>query len=275
MAKNRNFQVFSLLFIALLYLPHNVLAIELQGSFIQGGMVRGHVGEQPVSEIWLNETPVKIGPNGYFVFGFSRDEAAKATLKTIYSDGSLGEKILDIKAQTYNIERVDGLPPRTVNIPEAEKIRRSIERRKVGVARSFINEEHYWRENFIQPAKGRISGVYGSQRILNGSPRTPHYGLDVAAPIGTQIVAPASGVVRLAEPDFLLEGGIVIIDHGFSIFSTLFHMNSVSVVEGQMVAKGEPIGTIGKKGRASGPHVDWRINWGKVRLDPKLLLENE
>jgi len=275
MSTRLNFPVLALAIILLFQLPSNAMAITYEGAFSQGGMVRGHIGENPVREIWLNDISVKIGPQGYFVFGFSRDEAATADLKIIYNDGSLEEKTLEVAPQVYKIERVDGLPPRTVHIPEEEKERRRVERGKVAVARGFDNNNHFWRENFIQPAQGRISGVYGSQRILNGTPRIPHYGLDVAAPIGTEIVAPASGVVRLAEPDFLLEGGIVIIDHGFSIFSTLFHMNSVGVVEGQIVAKGETIGTIGEKGRTSGPHVDWRINWGKVRLDPKLLLEND
>ena len=274
MSKRLNFRVFLFLLISFLYLPNSAHALELEGSFVQGGLVRGHVGEKEISKILLNENSVKLGPDGYFVFGFSRDEATTATLKIIYNDGSVEEKTLSVEPQTYDIERVNGLPPRTVNIPEEELARRRVERGKVAVARGFDNNEHYWRESFMQPAQGRISGVYGSQRILNGSPRTPHYGLDVAAPVGTEIVAPASGVVRLAEGDFLLEGGIVIIDHGFSIFSTLFHMNSVSVVEGQVLAQGDAIGTIGQKGRASGPHVDWRINWGKVRFDPKLLLEN-
>ena len=122
------------------------------------------------------------------------------------------------------------------------------------------------------PAQGRISGVYGSQRILNGEPRSPHYGLDVAAPIHTPVMAPLGGIITLAEPDFLLEGGIIIIDHGFGVSSTVFHLQSVDVIVGQPVQKGEQIGTIGATGRASGPHVDWRVNWGKVRLDPGLLV---
>ena len=140
-------------------------------------------------------------------------------------------------------------------------------------ARSFKTDDLAWLSGFIRPAEGRFSGFYGSQRILNGKPRSPHYGLDIAGPTGTPIIAPASGVVRLAVPDFLLEGGIVIIDHGFGVTSTLFHMNSVDVKKGQAVRQGEQIGTIGQTGRASGPHVDWRVNWGNVRLDPILLIK--
>ena len=257
----------------LFMLPSIAGALTLDGSFKQGGLVHGNAGDTDISEIWLNNQPVKIGPDGNFVFGFSRDEAQTVTLKIVHADGTVEDRALSVVSQNYNIERVDGLPPRTVHIPEEEKARRVVERGQVATARAFENYNLYWLEDFIKPALGRFSGFYGSQRILNGTPRTPHFGLDVAAPIGTEIVAPASGVVTLAQSDFLLEGGIVIIDHGFSIFSTLFHMNSVSVVEGQVIAQGDPIGTVGQKGRASGPHVDWRINWGKVRLDPMLLIE--
>ncbi|MCG8506759.1 MAG: M23 family metallopeptidase, partial [Sphingomonadales bacterium] len=134
------------------------------------------------------------------------------------------------------------------------------------------SERMDWAAGFVWPAIGRVSGVYGSQRILNGEPRFPHYGLDVAAPTGAPVVAPNSGRVVLAEPDFLLEGGIVIIDHGFGVTSTLFHLSSVDVAVGQEVARGQRIGAVGATGRASGPHVDWRVNWNKVRLDPELLI---
>jgi len=247
-------------------------ALDLRGNLVQGGLVFGQV--DPGSELHLNGRPVHIGRDGHFLFGLSRDEAPTALLELRRPDGRTEEQVLSISAQTYDIERVDGLPPRTVNIPEEERQRRQRERSLVGAARASQTEALDWLGGFIRPASGRISGVYGSQRILNGEPRTPHYGLDIAAPVGEPIYAPAAGVVRLAQPDFLLEGGIVIIDHGFALFSTLFHMNSVSVTEGQRVAQGDQIGTIGAKGRASGPHVDWRINWGSVRLDPALVLED-
>ena len=179
---------------------------------------------------------------------------------------------MNIAEQVYDIERVDGLPPKTVTVPEEEKIRRAKETGMVRKARDTNTDALDWVGGFSLPAEGRISGVYGSQRILNGEPRWPHYGLDIAAPVGTDVKAPAGGVIRLAEPDFLLEGGIIILDHGFGVTSTLMHLSSVDVAQGQRVERGDVIAKLGATGRATGPHVDWRINWGSVRLDPALAL---
>jgi murein DD-endopeptidase MepM/ murein hydrolase activator NlpD len=255
-------------------MPQVAHAISLEGQFIQGGMVSGQL--EPEAKLRLGEAEVKVGPDGRFVFGFSRDQGSTIELVISHADGRSENITLNIAAQQYDIERVDGLPPATVNIPEAETQRRQRERNMVGIARAANSNALDWLGGFIQPTIGRVSGVYGSQRILNGEPRFPHYGLDFAAPVGTPIVAPAAGIITLAQPDFLLEGGIVIINHGHAVFSTLFHMSAVEVQEGQSVEAGEQIGRVGAKGRASGPHVDWRINWGSVRLDPALLLrENQ
>lgn len=248
-------------------------AVDLKGQLTQGGMVWGSV--EPGTELMLDGAPVKVGPRGNFVFGFGRDAGDIAKLVIIKRDGTRAEKQLIIKKRAFNIEHVDGLPPKTVTPPPEWRERRSIETGRVRNARAENTNDTNWLEGFLKPAKGRFSGFYGSQRILNGKPRSPHYGLDIAGPVGDPIFAPASGFIRLAASDFLLEGGIVIIDHGFGVTSTLFHMNSVDVVEGGFIERGDKIGTIGAKGRASGPHVDWRVNWGKVRLDPLLLLDND
>jgi len=250
-----------------------VAATDLHGSIAQGGMVWGQV---PVgSEILLDGATVKVGPKGNFVFGFSRDAAKEAKLVIIKRDGSRHEKTLAVAQRKFNVERVEGLPPKTVTPPPEWRERRKVETGRVRTARAENTNATEWLKGFLKPADGRFSGFYGSQRILNGKPRSPHYGLDIAGPIGKPVVAPAGGIVRLAASDFLLEGGIVIIDHGFGVSSTLFHMNSVDVKEGLRVKRGDQIGTIGAKGRASGPHVDWRINWGAVRLDPLLLIEEK
>jgi len=248
-------------------------ATDLQGTLAQGGMVWGQV--EAGSEMMLDGTKVKVGPKGNFVFGFSRDAGANATLVTTGPDGNQTTQTIDIAQRSFDIERVDGLPPKTVTPPPEWLERRKVETGRVRSARAENTNDTLWLNGFHKPAEGRFSGFYGSQRILNGKPRSPHYGLDTAAPIGTPIYAPAGGRVRLAAPDFLLEGGIVIIDHGFGVTSTLFHMNSVDVQEGAVVASGDRIGTIGEKGRASGPHVDWRVNWGSVRLDPLLLIGSD
>jgi murein DD-endopeptidase MepM/ murein hydrolase activator NlpD len=244
--------------------------LSLSGPLIQGGMIRGET--EPGSKIFLDEKPVKISENGKFVIGFHRDAKTKWILKIKFPHMAWAEQVLTVKPRTYNIERVDGLPQKTVNIPPEELARRKREGGMVRAARADQSSAMDWTQQFILPAKGRISGVYGSQRVLNGEPRFPHYGLDVAAPTGSPIWAPAAGRVVLADPDFLLEGGIVMIDHGFGITSALFHMNSVDVKTGMVVKQGDQIGTVGAKGRASGPHVDWRVNWYSVRLDPALLV---
>lgn len=252
-------------------LPATAWSMDLEGSLTQGGMVRGQVA--PGTRVEFDGAPIKVGAGGEFVFGLGRDAPGEITIRAIEADGSEETRVLVISAQTYDIERVDGLPPRTVTVPPEEKARRARERGMVGKARGRMSDELDWQDSFVWPAKGRISGVYGSQRILNGKPRSPHYGLDVAAPVNTPVRAPQAGRIVLAQPDFLLEGGIIIIDHGFGIFSTLFHLESVDVNAGDLVAKGDHIGGIGATGRASGPHVDWRVNWNNVRLDPLLLVD--
>ena len=276
---NKNRQVFSyfllpitcFLLVLTLGFATPAPALELYGNFKQGGLVIGH--EDPGFEAFLDNIPLKVGPDGRFVFGFGREAGPVVTLRIVYADGKVSEQTFDIEARVYDIERIDGLPPKTVIIPEEEKIRREKETAMVRTARAGSSNDLDWAEGFIFPAEGRISGVYGSQRILNGEPRWPHFGLDIAAPVGTPVMAPAGGVVRLAEEDFLLEGGIIIIDHGFGVTSTLMHLSSVEVTTGQRVERGEVIAGLGATGRVSGPHVDWRINWGPVRLDPALALD--
>ncbi len=247
----------------------------LKGQATQGGMLWGHVA--PGTQVHLGGTAVEVHKDGIFVIGFSRDKTGVATLEYRYANGTAERQDIIVKPRKFNVEHVNGLPPKTVTPPPEWTARRKVENGRVRSARAVMTPEIQWVEGFLKPADGRFSGFYGSQRILNGKPRSPHYGLDIAADVGTPIWAPAGGVVRLAAADFLLEGGIVIIDHGLGVTSTLFHMNSVAVKEGERVARGDVIGTVGAKGRANGPHVDWRVNWQNVRLDPLLLLplENE
>lgn len=248
-------------------------APALNGQAVQGGMMWGTVPAD--TKVWLDDQPVAVHDSGAFVFGFGRDARLSAALKFEYADGDAELLDLQIKDREFNIERVNGLPPKTVTPPPEWRERRQVETGRVRSARAVNMPETLWLGGFKKPAEGRFSGFYGSQRILNGKPRSPHYGLDIAAATGTPVYAPAGGVVRLAAPDFLLEGGIVIIDHGLGVTSTLFHLDTVTVKEGERVEQGEDIGTIGATGRATGPHVDWRVNWKSVRLDPLLLIEKD
>mgnify|MGYP001423295071 CR=1 FL=1 len=246
------------------------LAPKLQGHFEQGGIVFGQT--DPTASVYLNGESVLISPNGHFVIGFGRDETGPVELEVTTAAGDVWQHDYQISARTFDIQRIDGLPQRTVT-PDPDvvaEIRKNNE--EVWVARQHRTDREDFVGPFIWPAEGRISGVYGSQRILNGNPRTPHYGLDVAAPTGSPVVAPAGGIVRLAHPDMVLSGGTMIIDHGYGFFSTFLHLSAMHVEVGQEVKQGEVVAEVGATGRATGPHLDWRINWGNVRLDPQYLV---
>jgi murein DD-endopeptidase MepM/ murein hydrolase activator NlpD len=242
----------------------------LDGKFMQGGLVIGSTTMG--ATVTLNGRAVRVAPDGGFVFGFSRDAALSATLKITTPGGVVDRHVLKIKARTYDIQRIDGLPRKMVSPPAKALARIRREGAAIKAARMRDTPVPYFQSGFIWPAKGRISGVYGSQRVFNGKPKRPHYGIDIAGPIGTPVVAPADGVVRLAELDLYYSGGTIILDHGQGLSSAFLHMETVAVKPGDMIRQGDPLGTIGATGRATGPHLDWRINWFERRLDAGLLV---
>jgi len=245
-------------------------ALTLKGDMEQGGMIIGTA--PPGSRITLGTTELRQDPEGYFVFGFNRDAKPEATLKVVYPDGKIEVKTLQVKQRDYHIQRIDGLPQKMVTPPKEVLDRIRSNNAEVAQARSHDTDGDWYRQGFIWPAIGPISGVYGSQRILNGQPKQPHYGVDIAAPEGTPVMAPAGGIVRLAATDHYYTGGTVIIDHGHGISSCFLHMKDVKVKVGQKVEQGEVIGLLSHTGRATGPHVDWRVNWFGERLDAQLLV---
>ncbi len=244
--------------------------LHLEGDFMQGGLVFGST--LPGAKVRLGERQVRVSPAGRFVIGFGRDAESVAELAVTAPDGETTIYDLDIEDRQYRVQRIDGLPPKMVTPPEEVLARIRRENAEIARVRKFDSATPYYEEGFIWPARGRISGVYGSQRILNGQPRRPHYGIDIAAPTGTAVVAPAGGVVTLAEEDLYYTGGTLIIDHGHGLSSAFLHMDSLAVSLGQEVKRGDPIGTVGASGRATGPHLDWRINWFNRRIDPALLV---
>ncbi len=241
-------------------------ALDLTGDFAQGGLVVGRTA--PGAKVLLGDAPVMVGDDGLFVIGFGRDQAPHAQLTVIAPDGTAAQQTLAIAQRTYDIQRIDKLDQSKVTPNPADQARMKADQDLINAARKNPREARDFLVPFIWPAKGPISGVYGSQRILNGEPRAPHYGLDIAAPEGAPVVAPAPGIIRLVAPDFFLTGGTVILDHGFGVQSVFIHMKSVGVADGQALKQGELIGTVGKTGRATGPHLHWGMNWGTVRLDP-------
>jgi murein DD-endopeptidase MepM/ murein hydrolase activator NlpD len=247
-----------------------VQALELRGAPIQGSIILGKAA--PGSEVRLDDRRLPVSDRGDFVFAFGRDETGTVTLTVTPPDGEPTRRELAIAPRDYDIERVDGLPPATVTPPPEvlERIRR--EGRMVAQARTRRDARADYAAGFVWPAQGRLSGFYGSQRILNGEPRRPHYGVDVAAPTGTPVVAPAPGIVTLAEADLYYSGGTIILDHGHGLSSSFLHLSEVTVEPGQAVRQGDLIGRIGATGRATGPHLDWRMNWLDKRVDPQGLV---
>jgi len=245
-------------------------ALTLNGHFTQGGLVIGRTTAETI--VIFNERKIRVSPEGIFVIGFNRDAKPIARLKLIYKNGQVLRKILSIVERKYKIEKIVGLPSAKVSPPGKVLARIEFEAKLVSKAREIDTPAIHFLQNWVWPAEGRISGVYGSQRVLNGLPKRPHYGIDIAAPSGTKVVSPNSGIIRMVHKDMYLSGGTVIIDHGHGISSALLHLKSIAVKEGQPITRGEVIGTIGASGRATGPHLDWRINLFKRRLDPELLM---
>jgi murein DD-endopeptidase MepM/ murein hydrolase activator NlpD len=253
--------------LAVLLLPLQAAhAVELTGHLAQGGLVTGRT--QPGAKVTLGDRAVMVGEDGLFVFGFGRDQAPTAELTIVQPDGATERQTLAVEQRAFDIQRIDGMEQAKVTPNPADLARIKAEQELVNATRKEPMPGEAFLTPFIWPAKGPISGVYGSQRILNGEPRAPHYGLDIAAPEGSPIVAPAPGVIRLVATDFFLTGGTVILDHGFGVQSVFIHMKAVEAKLGTYVQQGELIGTVGKTGRATGPHLHWGMNWLDVRLDP-------
>ena len=244
---------------------------HLMGDFIQGGLVQGRT--DPDTKISLDGRVVTVTPNGRFVFGFGRDAPATAILHSVTPSGRHRMLKLKIKKRGYRIQRINGLPKKMVTPSAAALSRINAEGRAIRAARAIFTPAPHFAGGFIWPAKGRISGVYGSQRILNGKPRRPHLGIDIAAPTGTPVVAAAPGEVTLANTDMYFTGGTVIINHGHGLSTVYSHLSAISTELGEMVKQGAKIGKVGSTGRSTGPHLDWRINWFQERLDPMLLVD--
>lgn len=253
--------------------PELILAgIELPVSAPQGAMVRGRA--PPGSRVEVGGRSVRIAEDGRFVFGIGRDDTGPLDISIVPPQGDTHRIALEVHTRRFRIERVDGVPQSTVtpNPALAERIAR--EQARVTRARELDDARTDWNTTFIWPIRGRISGVFGSQRIYNGVPRAFHSGLDVAAPTGTPLRAPAAGVVTFVAPDLYLTGGTVLIDHGHGISSNFLHLSRIDVAVGERVEQGQVFGAVGATGRATGPHMHWGMNWFGVRIDPQLLLDD-
>lgn len=244
--------------------------LTLDGPIEQGGLIRGKV--DPGASVSLDGAKLRVAPDGHFILGFGRDAPDHAALDVVYRDGSKDHRDLSVAARQYDTRNITGLPEDQVSPgPELlDRIKR--ENGEAAAARNIDSNLLFFETRFIWPVTGPISGVYGSQTILNGQPRAPHMGVDIAAPPGTPIKAPAAGTVTLAEKDFFMTGGTVMIDHGYGLSTVYFHMSRLDVRLGQKVAQGQVIGAVGATGRATGPHLHWGLNWYQLRLDPALVV---
>ena len=257
----------ALLLTASLFGTVNAIELELNGELTQGAILFGKV--PPGSRVLFNDIELKLSDDGRFVFGVGRDATLEHSLTVQYQDETL-VKPLKLKARQYDIQHVNGVAQKYVTPgPEVtERIKRDNQR--VKAVRQTLSGSDAVFQAPLMPAQGRISGVYGSQRVFNGEPRNPHFGLDVAAPVGAPVVAPLAGRVLLAE-DLYYSGLTLIIDHGFGISSTFMHLSKMDAKVGDSVVQGEKIAEVGATGRVTGPHLDWRINWLQERLDPALI----
>lgn len=248
-----------------------IKGINLIGKLTQGSLITGKV-EKGLS-IFLNDTAVKLDPEGNFVIGFGRDADLQQVLTLKSQDLTLFRKEIMLSKREYKIQRVEGVPKKMVNPDPSKTARIQSDALLVRTARKNNLELDYFLQDFVRPLDAPITGVYGSQRFYNGTPKRPHFGLDYAAPVGTIIYAPASGVVTLNHDDMYYSGGTLIIDHGYGVSSTFLHLSELLVKKGDKIAQGDVIAKVGRGGRATGPHLDWRINWFDVRIDPQLVLE--
>ena len=246
-------------------------AIVFPARVEQGSMVIGKV--PPGSRVRYGQRMLRVTAYGSVVFGVGRDETGPLTVDIVHPDGTGSTETIEVDPRDWPIERIDGVPPATVNPPPAiaERIRR--EQAQVAAARTRDDDRVGFAQHFVWPVQGRVSGRFGNQRVYNGTPKSAHSGMDIAAARGTPVKAPAAGVVTFAAPDLYLTGGTLLIDHGHGISSNFLHLSRLDVQVGDRVEQGQVVGAVGATGRATGPHLHWGMNWFDVRIDPLLVLE--
>ena len=261
--------IFRLFLLIIIFSTTQLNAIEFKGKFIQGHYIIGIT--DPSANIMVDKKKVRVSDDGYFVFGIDRDRKFDLVITKI-KNGKKEKIIKKVLKRKYNIQRIDGLEESKVTPPESVYKRIKEENNKIGKARAIDSNLSFFKKRFIMPVEGIISGVYGSQRVLNGKPKWPHYGIDIAAKQGTMIKSSGPGVVTMAEDDLYYTGGTVIMDHGHGISTIYSHLETVYVAVGDRINQGDIIGTVGSTGRSTGPHLDFRINWFQTRLDPMSLI---
>ena len=257
----------------LIFFCSNALAIDFDGKFRQGHFIIGKT--EPKSKIWIDKKPVKVSSDGFFAFGIDRDRKFDVVI-TKEINGKKIKIVKKIQKRDYKIQKIDGLPEKKVTPPKEVYERIKKENKIISNARSINSDLTFFKNKFKLPLDNAIiTGVYGSQRILNGKPKWPHYGIDFAAKEGTEIKAMLDGTATMVEPDLFYTGGTLIFDHGHGISTLYMHMKEIYVKKDQKVKQGEIIGTVGSTGRSTGAHLDVRLNWFGTRLDPMTVFNNQ
>ncbi|MEW8014005.1 MAG: M23 family metallopeptidase [Candidatus Sedimenticola endophacoides] len=244
--------------------------LTILGEPVQGGLLVAET--TPGARVSVDGVEVRVSPQGAFLIGFGRDHEPTSRVEITYPDGSREQRQLSVARREYRIQRIDGLPQRKVSPRQADLERIRKEAAAIGRARHRDDPRADFLSGWQWPVTGRITGVYGSQRVLNGEPRRPHFGVDIAAPVGTPVRAPADGVVTFAHPDMFYSGATLVLDHGHRLSSSFLHLEKILVEEGQRVARGEVIARVGASGRVTGAHLDWRMNYHRQRVDPQGLV---
>jgi len=260
-------KIILLLFI---FFNQNLFATDFIGSFFQGNFILGKTTKE--SKVFIDNKLIKVSDEGYFAFGINRDRKNDVRIKIINKEKT--ENIVKkVYKKKYQIQKIDGLPQKQVTPPKEVYERIKSDNKLIALARSVDSDLNFFTKKFIIPVENSIiSGVYGSQRILNGIPKSPHYGVDFAADEGTPIKNMLEGIVTLSEKDLYYTGGTVIVDHGHGISTLYMHMKDVNVSKGQSLKQGELIGTVGKTGRSTGPHLHIQLHWYDMKLDPASVL---
>jgi len=261
-----------LLFLVIIFLFSNTLyALELKGTFYQGNLIIGKA--EPKSKVFVDKKEVKVSNQGFFAFGLNKERKNDVTIQAVKN--GVSEKVIKkVYKKKYQIQKIEGLPQKQVTPPKEVYERIKNDNKLIAKARTIDSDLVFFSNEFKIPIKNSIiTGVYGSQRILNGIPKSPHYGLDFAAKEGAEIKAMLDGVVTLSEKNLYYTGGTIIFDHGHGVSTLYMHMKDVYVKKGQVIKQSDVIGTAGKTGRATGAHLDIRLNWFGVKLDPASVLK--
>lgn len=245
-------------------------SLELEGNFTQGGLVFGKLENN--AKVYFDDQNIPVDKDGNFLFGFKRKHKSQSIIKVIYDSGKILSKKINISERRYKIQKINNLDQNKVTPPKSYYDRIKKETALIKKAKKIFFNLSYYKAGFIMPVEGIITGVYGSQRILNGEPKRPHYGIDIANKKGTSIVSPSDGIVVLVENNLYFSGGTIIISHGLGLTSSLLHLSEILVKVGEKVHIGQEIGKVGSTGRSTGPHLDWRMEINGTRVDPQLLI---